>query len=340
MALFQDLCRLPVLMLYCSDPEWSVEVQEEVLRETRRLGLALRRAGYSLEFVPVSESRLPLGLTAHDPLDVVVFNWCEEFPGVPRSEAQVAAALDDLGFTYTGASAETIALSYDKPGIKEMLTAHGVPTPHWQMFTTPDPDGWDCFPAIVKPAWEHCSVGLTPQSAVTSAGELAQQLEQVLGRLNQPALVEDFIDGPEFHVALWGNDVLEMLPPVEMDFSAFSDLHDRVCTYDAKFVPDSRAYQGIKTIVPARLEPAAMNHLQDVAVAAYKATGCRDYGRVDIRLRDGQFYVLDINPNADITREASVAVAAAKAGYSYGEMGSRLVEFALTRHPQNLAPHQ
>jgi D-alanine-D-alanine ligase len=70
-----------------------------------------------------------------------------------------------------------------------------------------------------------------------------------------------------------------------------------------------------------------------VSMAAYAALGCRDYARIDLRAQDSVFYVLDVNPNADISADASLACAAEVAGYSYGEMASRLVRLAASRHP-------
>jgi D-alanine-D-alanine ligase len=134
-------------------------------------------------------------------------------------------------------------------------------------------------------------------------------------------------------VSLWGNGTIEMLPPAEMDFSQFKDVHDRLCTYESKFVPGSRHYEGIHTLLPAPLSPKEMRLLREVCRAAYRTIGCRDYGRIDIRIRDGVFHVLDVNPNADISADASLACAAEMAGYSYGETGSRIIRLAAKRHP-------
>jgi D-alanine-D-alanine ligase len=132
---------------------------------------------------------------------------------------------------------------------------------------------------------------------------------------------------------MWGNGHVSMLPPVEMDFSAFSDVHDRLCTYDAKFNSGSSHYENIRTILPCSLTDAELADLERVCMAAYKAIGCRDYGRIDLRLRDGVFYVLDINPNPDISEDASMASAAELAGYTYGEMAEYLITLATKRHP-------
>jgi D-alanine-D-alanine ligase len=155
----------------------------------------------------------------------------------------------------------------------------------------------------------------------------------VLDVFQQPALVEDFIDGREFHVTVWGNGEVEVLPPAEMDFSAFGDVHDRLCTFDSKFCPGSLHYERIQLRLPAPLSEDERRRLERVARAAYRTLGCRDYGRLDIRLRDGIFYVLDVNPNPDISAETSTVYAAAEAGYSYGAMASYLINLAAMRHP-------
>ncbi|MBU1150540.1 MAG: hypothetical protein KJ800_06290, partial [Proteobacteria bacterium] len=213
------------------------------------------------------------------------------------------------------------------------LSKAGIPTPTWRLYDRPQADGWNQFPAIVKAANEHSSEGLTRESVVMNEEELSARVAYVLKTYDQPALVEDFIDGREFHVSLWGNGTIDMLPPAEMDFSQFKDVHDRLCTYDAKFVPGSESYEGIKTLLPALLGADDLRTLKRVCQAAYRAIGCRDYGRIDLRIRDGVFYVLDVNPNADISADASLACAAELAVYSYGEMGSRIVRLAANRHP-------
>lgn len=324
---------LPVLLLFDLDPRWNPGERQAVLQEVSRLGSALAEVGHAVTFLPLSDTQLAQRLIEYAPEDYIVFNWCEAIPGIAHSEPLVPQILDSLGFVFTGANAAALELCEDKHRVKRRLLKSGIPTPQWRMVDSPRCEEWNCFPAIVKAAYQHCSEGITPDSVVMSRENLRERIACVLDTYNEPALVEDFIDGREFHVSLWGNGQIQMLPPVEMDFSAFSDIHDRLCTYDAKFVPDSKHYKEIKTLLPSPLDGKARRGLKNVAAAAFKAVGCRDYARIDIRLRDGVFYVLDVNPNADISADASMACAAELGGYSYGEMGSRLVKLAARRHP-------
>jgi D-alanine-D-alanine ligase len=186
----------------------------------------------------------------------------------------------------------------------------------------------------VKPAREHCSIGVDKEAVVLGEAQLRSRVEYVLETFHQPALVEDFIDGREFHVSIFGDGQMLMLPPAEMDFREFSDVRDRLCTFDSKNVPGSTHYKKIRMQLPAKLDPSERERLEKTASDAYRVLGCRDYARIDIRLRNGVFYVLDINPNADITCETSIVCAAEAAGFSYGSILSYLVNLAARRHPK------
>jgi D-alanine-D-alanine ligase len=297
------------------------------------LASALRELGHPVAALTLGDADLGACLKGYDPAEWIVFNWCEELPGIPHSDAHVAEILEASGFTYTGPTPEVLRLSWDKAAMKRLLEAQGLPTPRWRICTTADPGDWSCFPAMVKPAQEHCSLGVTTDAVVRNARELGARIAYILHEFRQPALVEDFIDGREFHVSLWGNDEIQMLPAAEMDFSRFDDVRDRLCTYESKFNPGSRHYEEIQLRLPAPLTEAEADLLYRTARAAYEAYRCRDLARLDIRLRDGVFYILDINPNPDISSDASMACAAEVAGFSFGAMGSRLIHLAATRHP-------
>jgi D-alanine-D-alanine ligase len=327
-----DRHKVPVILLYNVDPLWSSDEQAEVERLSVQLADAMASVGHPTTRLPVRGSDLPSLLRTFLPGEQIVFNWCDDLPDTPKSESLVPGILDSLGFAFTGADASALKLSWNKRTMKETLARCGIPTPAWRIYEEPCADGWAWYPAIVKAACEHCSEGLTRDSVVMTEAELEARIAHVMETYKQPALVEDFVDGREFHISLWGNGAIEMLPPAEMDFSAFGDIRDRLCTYDSKFVPGSAHYEGIHTVLPAALSKAETASLKRVCQAAYRAIGCRDYGRIDLRMRNNLFYVLDVNPNADISADASFACAAELAGYSYGETVSRIVRLAAARH--------
>lgn len=328
-------CRtdLPVLLIYNVDPTWPPEDIEDYWNETRLLIDALINVGHPLHHVCVQSADLETALQGFRPEDYIVFNWCEELPGVYHSEYRVVEILDQMGFTYTGASTQALILSQDKRRIKKLLQLNGIPTPIWKVFTSLSEVDWDRFPAIVKPAFEHCGFGISRQSVVQTIGELKERITFVLDDLKQPAIVEEFIDGREFHIGVVGNGVLTVLPPAEIDYSKFDDIHDRLCTYESNFDKDSLAYQLTLPKLPVELTQDELRHLDQIVLAAYRTTDCRDYARMDIRQRDGAFYILDVNHNADISSDNSLVKAAALLGLSYGQLGSLFINLAAQRHP-------
>jgi len=324
---------LPVLLLHNIDHAWDPADIDLALQEVARVESVLHTEGHPVTNVPLYDDDLHSCLSFYEPEQHIVFNWCEDIPGVPHSEALAARTLEELQFIYSGSTPEVLYSCWDKQEVKRLLERAGVPTPLWRIYDSPVIGDWQCFPAIVKPSREHCSYGLTTDAIVMSKEDLKERIAYILDVFRQPAIVEDFIDGREFHVSLWGNGSIEMLPPAEMDFTAFDNVRDRLCTFDSKFTPGSAHYVKIGLHLPALLSEAEYERLELTSILAYKTTGCRDYARLDIRLRDGIFYVLDVNPNADITADASMACAAEVAGYSYGEMISRIVNLAAQRHP-------
>jgi D-alanine-D-alanine ligase len=324
---------IPVVLLHNVDTSWEGSDREKAAGEISAMGSALAKEGYTVINTPLFEDNLKSVLGSFDPGSHIVFNWCESIPGIPRSEPAVVKTLEEMNFTYTGSGTETLERSWDKPAVKDILRKGKVATPDWNIFKNEECAGWKYYPAIVKPAMEHCSHGLTHESVVTKPDELKKRIRFVLDNFNGPALVEDFIDGREFHVPVWGNGKIEMLPPIEMDFSVCSDFHERLCTYDSKFREDSQDFRKIGILTKPDIDGEEYVALEKTVKKAYSLTGCRDYARFDIRTRDGVFYVIDVNPNPDIGADTSMAYAACEKGYSYSEMLSRLIHLASLRHP-------
>lgn len=328
-----DIANIPVLLLHNIDPAWEPEAVSAALGAVGTFRESLEAFGHPVEEVPVYHADIGVILAPFAPEDFVVFNWCEELPGEPRSDVRVAAFLESCGYTFTGASAETLNFSWDKAAGKALLNRNRVLTPDWKLIPPSVNINWKRFPAIVKPALEHCSIGITSDAVVLGPEQMKARISYVWEELRQPAIVEDFIDGREFHVTFLGNSVVDMLPPAEMDFSALDNIRDRLCTFDAKFTPGSLHYEKIEMRIPAPLDARQTDLLGRTALSAYRLFNCRDYGRIDIRRRDDRYYVLDVNPNADVSPDTSFAFAAEAAGLSYGAVASRLVCLAAERHP-------
>lgn len=324
---------MKVLLLYNLDPGWNTLEINDARKSTRIVYESLRSEG--IETFPEELTHPDLGriLARHNPDETIIFNLCEALPGIPHSESRALEIIENCGFTYTGNMPEVIEMSYDKQRVKGVIASLGIRIPCGAVLAPEEAADWTLFPAIVKPSHEHCSLTITEKSVVYDPASLKQQILVVNNELKQPALVEDFIDGREFHVSVWNNDSPEVLPPAEMDFSAFCEARERLCTYDSKFIPGSAHYDKIETLIPAPLDEALLKKLEDKVLKAWRGFGCLDYARFDFRLRDDKFYLLDINPNNDISLDTSFALAAEMSGYSYSRMVKRIVMMAAERHP-------
>ena len=264
----------------------------------------------------------------------VVFNLCESVYGNSCWEMNLPALLDLLHIPYTGSPPLTLGLCQDKGKVKDILRSQGIQTPRYKIFDQPlNHIKGNIFPMIVKPLHEDGSLGISEKSVVFDDETLGRQIQYVIDKYHQPALVEEFIDGRELNVSLIEtNGKVGVLPISEIDYSELPEGLAKICGYEAKWVPESLEYQRSKPICPAPLEWLMKKRLEHIAVRVFKLFGCRDYARVDIRVdREGKIYVIDVNPNPDISPQAGMTRAIKAQGMAYEEFIGGLLERALQR---------
>ena len=263
-----------------------------------------------------------------------VFNLCESISGDSRLEPLLPMLLDKEGIAYTGSGPLALSIALHKHKAKEILRARGVPTPEAVLVTRPDQVVTIPYPAIVKPAREDASVGIYSESVVSNPAALRERAAFVIEQYRQPALVERYIEGREIYVSLLGRLEAppEALPFFEIDFSDLPPDRPRIVSFEGKWLESSVEYLGTKPVL-CEVGPALASTIVEAARGAWDALELRDYGRVDIRLSaDGTPYVIDVNPNCDLSHEAGGFSRAAKAGgLAYDEVVARILELALSR---------
>lgn len=265
----------------------------------------------------------------------LVFNIAEGYAGRNR-EAQVPILLEMKGIPFVGSDPLTLALTLDKLMTKKILLAEGIPTPRFfQMADSNDPIPADvAFPLIVKPRYEGSSKGISEHSVVHSPEQLRSQVGKIVGTYRQPVLVEEFIRGTEFTVAVIGNDPPEALPVVQIQIDGKTDLGELFYTF-------SRIASGADYICPARIAAGLEETLKSLALRTYQAVECLDFGRVDFRVdREGHPYVLEINPLPSLSTEDVFMVVAKELKVTYEAVLGRIVEAAAKRlrlHPEPIA---
>jgi D-alanine-D-alanine ligase len=298
---------------------------------------ALRAAGFRVVQVPI-RTELELSLAPYPPTDWVVFNLGEGLEGRLFEEARIAWALEAMGYRFTGARGDAIAVSIQKARAKALLEASGVATPPWWVFRHPyDVDTSVAeglpFPLIVKPIAEDASFGVGREAVVSTARALRDRVAYIVEHYRQAAMAEAFVVGREFNVALWG-DPLEILPLAEVDFSAFVDPYSRIVSFAAKWDVNSFEYHHTPVRCPALVGSELSTRIAGTACQAWTTIGCRNYARVDMRVSaEGTPYVIEVNCNPDLSPDAGFYRAAQAAGYDYRDMVVHILELAL-RQPE------
>jgi D-alanine-D-alanine ligase len=268
----------------------------------------------------------------------VIFNFVEIYKDRPRLEMNIVGLYELLGVPYTGAPAITLANCQNKFLTKKLLNYHGIKTAQFQIFRElPKQLKIDLkFPLIVKPAFEDASVGIENESIVNNKESLKKRLEYIFKYFNQPALVEEFVEGREFNVAVMGDLRPRVLPISEIDFSKMPDHLHNIVSYQAKWDPHHESYHKTIPICPAKISKRLEKKLKEKALEAFKVMGPRDYARVDMRAtKEGEVYVLEVNPNPDLTEGAGFMRSAHAAGMSYGMALKKIVMLAYARGKRN-----
>jgi D-alanine-D-alanine ligase len=288
--------------------------------------------GLGHEVMKLGDGRPLLQRLLTDPPDFV-FNFAEG-QGIGRSrEARVPAVLEMLGIPYTGSDPLTLAVTLDKDCAKRLVQSAGVVVAR-STIVEPEDDllEWESrdrlpYTAIVKPAWEGSSKGIRGKCVVDNSEECVAAVACLRQGHAQPILVEEFIEGDELTVGVIGNNpprvigVMRVLP--QQPTARF--------VYSLEVKRDWQ--RQVKYECPARLPPGQLKAVEDAALKAYRALGCRDVARVDFRLRDGIPYFLEVNPLPGLNPESGdLVILSQLAGLTYDQLIGGVFQAALDRH--------
>ena len=239
---------------------------------------ALTDLGYMSFLFPLRDN---IGKFMHwlqDAKPDLIINLCEGFKGIPQLEPNVAAVYELLGIVYTGNNSKVLGICQDKYMTKTILNSYGLPTPRCLLINSTDQIAEMEFPVIVKPNNEDGSLGVGINAVIFNKEELRERVERIINNYEQPALVEEYIAGREFNIAIYDTFEPIALPASEIDFSGMPDGTPNICSYEAKWYEDSVLFIGSPPICPARVDHYLMEKLQQTALEAFcpgRFSGCR-----------------------------------------------------------------
>lgn len=315
------------------EPNWESSL--DVMVQVEAISTALSALGQPHLAIPFDRDLASFATRLRRAEIDLVFNLCESVDDDPLLIGHPAAVLELLGLPFTGSSAMALMVSTDKVLVKRALQAAGLPTPGFFLY-----EGGPValpphltFPLLMKPRWQDASIGIDQESLLRTPAGIEAPLAAHYANFG-PLVVEEFLEGREFNVALLGYPEPRVMPLAEIDFTGFpADLY-RIVGYRAKWDEDSPEYSTTNRVFPD-LPDALAAELRRVATECFRAFALRDYGRVDMRLdQQGRVQVLEINANPCLSPDAGFPAAVAAGGLDYTAMVNELLALASIRKPK------
>lgn len=264
-----------------------------------------------------------------DPPDLV-FNIAEGIAGRNR-ESQIPALLEMLSIPYTGSDPLTLGLTLDKDLAKRTVSSHGLATPRHLVLDSPSLPSLDglAFPLMVKPAYEGSSKGIRLKSKVGNTAELEAQVRWLFDTYGVPVMVEEFLDGPEFTVGVIGNGSPRVLGVMMIRHRTLPP-EDFLYSLEVKRDWENQ----VEYLSPPPVEEETLAALTDLALGVYECLGCRDVARVDLRLRGGRPFFLEVNPLPGLSPDyGDLVIMARKMGWTYDQLVLDILRHARERAP-------
>lgn len=263
----------------------------------------------------------------------VIFNFVESVEGNASHEYCMAGLFELLGYEYTGNGSSCLGNCLNKSQTKNILGSYGIATPQSQIIKKSEKitakDIKLTYPLILKLLYEDASIGISEYSVVNDFESLEKHLCFLQRTYKQDVLIEEYIDGRELNIAILGRTVL---PVSEIIFNGLPEGLPRIVTYDGKWIKRSTYYKYTTPRCPAELNKRLQKKVEEIAMEAFAAMNCRDYARIDIRVnRNDNPYVIEVNPNPDISTDSGFVRAAATAGIDYPELLLYILQLALSR---------
>ena len=269
----------------------------------------------------------------------IVFNFAEGLVGVNR-ESHIPALLEMLQIPYSGSDPLTLGICLDKSRAKEILSYHKIPNAQFLVaYRMEDIENINFdFPFIVKPISEGSSKGIFSSSLVKNKKEFEAEVRRIIFSYNQPALIEEFLPGREFTVAVLGNDdETEILPIIEIRYDDFPVDVIPMYSYEAKWILDTKENSFDVFECPAKLDNELEKKIKDTVLMTYRVLRCKDWSRIDVRLdKNGVPKIIEINPlpgiMPDPNENSSFPKAARAAGMNYNQMIQKVLYAAAKRY--------
>jgi D-alanine-D-alanine ligase len=291
--------------------------------------VTLREMGHEVYPLGVSDDLGMIRRAIEEIKPGVCFNLLEEFHGMGVYDAHVVSYLELMRQPYTGCNPRGLMVAHNKAMSKMICRYHRIPVPRFGVFQIGRKVRRAkklAFPLLVKSLTEEGSVGISQASVVYDDDKLAERVDFIHRTVGTDAIAEQYIDGRELYVGVIGNERLQVLPIWEMVFPKLREDAPKIATDKVKW---DTAYQkkiGLDTQRAVGLDESIERHSEHLCKRIYRSLGLSGYARMDLRLTDdGRVYLIEANPNPNLSYGEDFAESAEAAGIDYDQLLAKLI---------------
>lgn len=309
------------------------ESSQDVLVQVEAVEESIERLGYEPVRIPFTRNYADFVGQVQGISPILIFNLCETVDEDPRMSWQPPALFEHVGVPFTGSPANAILLTTDKLITKRFLSASGVTTPRYFLYAGAFPLALTDipFPLIAKPRFEDASIGIDQESVFRSESDMKSRLPELFTRFGH-MIVEEYVEGEEFNISIFGHPALQALPIARIDFQDYPENFFKIVGYRAKWDETSFEFHNSSRIFPGDLDTHLVENLQQTSLYCFRLFGLRDYGRVDVRVDTaGRINVLEVNANPCLSPDAGFPAAVKESNMSYDDMVRSLIGFMKCR---------
>ena len=293
----------------------------------------LKKVGHQVEVVGVYSDLRVIRDKVEEFRPHIVFNLLEEFDGETLFDQNVVSYLELLRVPYTGCNPRGLILARDKALSKKILSYHRIKSPKFHVFPKsrkPKISGKMKYPMIVKCLSEEASLGISNASIVSSDEKLLERVKYIHKKFGVDAIAEQFIEGREFYVGVYGNHQIKTLPVWELSIDESQNPEKEIYTVRAKFSASYRKEKGIRTD-RAKIDEKLERKIVDVCRKTYKALGLNGYARIDLRIDSNEnIYIIEANPNPDISFDDEFAESAKYEKIKYPDLLEKILRMGIS----------
>jgi D-alanine-D-alanine ligase len=297
----------------------------------------LRALGHEVQVVGVKDELGVLRNALFDFKPHIAFNLLEGFADVATFDHNVVGYLELMRTPYTGCNSKGLLLARDKAIAKKLLSYHRIASPEFAIV----PRGRRLkrsrrlpFPLFVKSLTMDASIGISQASVVESDEKLDERVRFIHESVGTEALVEQFVDGRELYVGVIGNLQIKTLPIWELLFTKMPEEVRRIATERLKWSLTYQRKHGIVSDEAKDLSPETTERIVHLCKRVFRTLMLSGYARIDLRLAaDGRPFVIEANPNPQLSRDEDFAHSASGAGIQYATLIQRILDLGLRWEP-------